>query len=68
MGEDNTNSLNPYLYLAGIVSFGPTKCGTAGYPGKIIIPTYTNCFYPYFSFTFHLLFFSFIFRCIHGND
>lgn len=33
MGEDNSNPRNPYLYLAGIVSFGLSECGTAGYPG-----------------------------------
>lgn len=33
MGLDRSNPTNPYVYLAGIVSLGPTKCGTAGYPG-----------------------------------
>lgn len=33
MGEDNSNSLNPYSYLAGIVSFGPAQCGISGFPG-----------------------------------
>lgn len=33
MGEDTSNSRNPYSYLAGIVSFGPANCGTPNYPG-----------------------------------
>lgn len=33
MGEDKSNPRNPYLYLAGVVSFGLSECGTAGYPG-----------------------------------
>lgn len=33
MAEDSSNPLNPYSYLAGIVSFGPRNCGTAGFPG-----------------------------------
>lgn len=33
MGEDKKNPMNPYLYLAGVVSFGPSQCGTKGYPG-----------------------------------
>lgn len=33
MGEDHSNQLVPYSYLAGIVSFGPAKCGTPGLPG-----------------------------------
>lgn len=33
MGEDTSNPMNPYIYLAGVVSFGPSQCGTKGYPG-----------------------------------
>lgn len=33
MGDDFSNSLSPYSYLAGIVSFGPRICGTPGFPG-----------------------------------
>lgn len=41
MAEDHSNGLNPYTYLAGIVSLGPTKCGTAGYPGIIEFHLFT---------------------------
>lgn len=27
MGLDQTQRLNPYYYLAGVVSFGPSPCG-----------------------------------------
>lgn len=33
MGEDTSNALNPYTFLAGIVSFGPSRCGIEGVPG-----------------------------------
>lgn len=33
MGEDKSNPINPYIYLAGLVSFGPSQCGTKGFPG-----------------------------------
>lgn len=33
MAEDKSNPVNPYVYLAGLVSFGPSQCGTKGYPG-----------------------------------
>lgn len=33
MAEDRSNPMNPYLYLAGVVSFGPSQCGTKGFPG-----------------------------------
>lgn len=33
MGYDETDKLNKAWYLAGLVSFGPEDCGTAGYPG-----------------------------------
>lgn len=33
MAEDKSNPMNPYTYLAGVVSFGPSQCGTKGFPG-----------------------------------
>lgn len=33
MGLEKSNQAHPYKYLAGIVSFGLSKCGT---PGKLI--------------------------------
>lgn len=33
MGEDSSDSLNPYLYLVGVRSFGPSRCETVGVPG-----------------------------------
>lgn len=33
MALDKSNPMNPYLYLAGVVSFGPSQCGTKGFPG-----------------------------------
>lgn len=33
MTVDKTNGQSPYWYCAGIVSFGPTPCGQAGWPG-----------------------------------
>lgn len=33
MAEDKSNPINPYVYLAGVVSFGPSQCGTKGFPG-----------------------------------
>lgn len=32
MGEDTSNRERPFFYLAGIVSFGLSTCGLAGYP------------------------------------
>ncbi|XP_022211190.2 transmembrane protease serine 9 [Drosophila obscura] len=29
----DTNKVNTYYFLAGVVSFGPTPCGLAGWPG-----------------------------------
>lgn len=73
MGQDRTDPLNPYAYLAGIVSLGPTKCGTAGYPGNIEFLLFF-CFFwlislrfPIALITFTFVFITFI-RCIHGNE
>lgn len=44
MGEDKTNPMNPYSYLAGIVSFGPSDCGTPGYPGVYTVNIFLNVF------------------------
>jgi len=33
MSLDQTDRLNPFWYLAGVVSFGPSPCGQAGWPG-----------------------------------
>lgn len=33
MGFDHSDRLNKAWYLAGVVSFGPSECGTAGVPG-----------------------------------
>jgi len=33
MTLDSTDRLNPYWYLAGVVSFGPSPCGQANWPG-----------------------------------
>ncbi|XP_031632048.1 serine protease easter-like isoform X2 [Contarinia nasturtii] len=33
MGQDKLGSGQPYTYLAGVVSFGLSKCGTPDYPG-----------------------------------
>lgn len=33
MGFDNTDRVNPYHYLAGVVSFGPSPCGMQDWPG-----------------------------------
>lgn len=33
MAIDKTNAIRPFWYCAGIVSFGPTPCGMAGWPG-----------------------------------
>ena len=35
--DDVTDPFLPYFYLVGLVSFGPTTCGKAGWPG-----VYTN--------------------------
>lgn len=29
----NVDSVTPYWFLAGVVSYGPRDCGTAGFPG-----------------------------------
>lgn len=39
MGEDSSNPLIPYSYLAGIVSFGLAKCGAQGVPGVYTVST-----------------------------
>lgn len=33
MTIDHSNKLQPYMYCAGIVSFGPKACGMEGWPG-----------------------------------
>lgn len=33
MAYDDSDRLNKAWYLAGVVSFGPEECGTAGQPG-----------------------------------
>lgn len=33
MAVDKTNKIQPFWYCAGIVSFGPSPCGMAGFPG-----------------------------------
>ena len=33
MGQDLSNPLQPYWYLVGVVSFGPTPCGAESWPG-----------------------------------
>lgn len=42
MAEDKSNPMNPYLYLAGLVSFGPSQCGTKGFPGVYTVISSSN--------------------------
>lgn len=39
MGDDTSNPRRPFIYLAGIVSFGLSTCGLAGYPGVYTVRT-----------------------------
>lgn len=75
MGEDRTNTYNPYMYLAGVVSLGPTKCGTAGYPGNMEFLHFISLLFAHafvdwieelITSTYFFLFITF--RCIHGNE
>lgn len=60
MGEDTSNSLNPYSYLAGIVSFGPANCGTPNYPGVYTVNSIIISFIETISITIKYAFISFI--------
>lgn len=63
MGFDSSsNSYNPYMYLAGVVSLGPTKCGTAGYPGNILL---LFCFRMLLSIKLKYSLFLFIYLFLH---
>lgn len=65
MAIDRSNSINPYTYLAGVVSLGPTKCGTAGYPGNIKTSFFIFCFFIFCMF-YPLTLFCFLFSMFSG--
>lgn len=37
MAEDFSDRVRPFTYLAGIVSFGRSECGTGGFPGVYVV-------------------------------
>lgn len=52
MMMDLTNRSKPFIFLAGIVSFGPRPCGSNEWPGVYTVP-YIFFFIIFYSHTKH---------------